>query len=624
MDISATNQNRLWGMSFAALGVVFGDIGTSPLYAFRQAIHGLPVNTEVIYGVLSLIFWALVLIICIKYLIIVFRADNDGEGGILALTSLVKQKVKKSGTLLLIITIFGIGLILGDGMLTPSISVLSAIEGINEAFPAFKEIIIPLTIIILISLFILQRYGTGKIGVIFAPIILIWFITIGIIGLVQILKNPHVLAAINPYYAFYFFISQKHLAILTLGGVFLVMTGGEALFADLGHFGKNPIRIAWFSIVFPGLFLSYFGQGAYVLARPESVNSPFYSMAPNWFLPIMLFLAAAATIIASQAIISAAFSILKQASLLNLVPRLDIKHTSKSEKGQVYLPIINIMLVVGTVALVLGFHSSSNLASAFGIAVNLDMIITTILVAVIAYLSWKWNIFKISIFILFLIIDILFLAGNLPKFFSGGWIPITIACITIIILYTWHRGFEQLREFSHRDSLLDRFIIDEINQHKITRQSGTLLYITDPYDERGDSLLYHLRINRILAETMIFLNVMVGNKPYVPLENKFEIITKAENLYILNVHYGFAESINVPNAIEAMVNTRKVPFKINLKRLIYFVEIITIEVTDKRINNLWIWQKHLFTFMLRNAVHKIKFYQLPYNKTTSIGTYYQI
>jgi len=621
---SSPDRNRLAALSFSALGIVFGDIGTSPLYAFRAAMTHLSLTTAHIYGVLSLIFWSLLIIVCFKYLLVVFRADNDGEGGVLALAGIIRQKIKHPGLWLLLLTILGVGLIIGDGILTPAISILSAVEGLEPLSMHLQPYIIPSTIIILLFLFWMQRIGTGKIGILFAPVILIWFITIGLLGFLQILENPDVLIAINPYYVIQFFIENKGVALLTLGGVFLVITGGEALYADLGHFGKQPIRLAWFCIALPGLLLSYFGQGAHLLLHSEAIDFPFYSMAPRWFLPILIILATAATIVASQAIISAAFSILKQATLLNLVPRLKIVYTSTIEKGQVYLPFVNFILLIGTCALVLTFKSSNNLASAFGIAVNLDMLITTVLVAIIAYVYWQWNIVKLLIFPALLIIEFTFLAGNVPKFMEGGWVPILIAFITIIVMYTWHRGFKKLRKLNHRDSLFNQYIIDELNQHKISCQSGTALFITDPYDDEGRSLLYHLRINRMMYKTMIFLSVKVENRPYISLENKFEVIQKAEGLYLLNVHYGFAEYINLPQAIETMVKTIKLPFAFDLRKLVYFLQIISAEVTPGRTEKIWRWQKLLFAIMLRNAVPDIQFYQLPFSKTIAIGSYYHL
>ena len=624
MEDDSIDWRRLLGLSFGALGVVYGDIGTSPLYSLRQALLHIPATASHVYGVLSLIFWYLVLIICCKYLLIILRADNDGEGGILALSSLLKQKIKGEGRLLVFITIVGIGLIIGDGMITPAISVLSAMEGLEAISLEFTKFIIPGTLIILLFLFWLQRVGTGKLGNLFAPIILAWFIVIGVLGLLQIINHPSILAAMNPYYAYHFFIEEKTMALMALGGVFLAVTGGEALYADIGHFNKNSIRLAWFLVALPGLLLNYFGQGAYLLIHPSAITNPFYSLSPSWFLPILIVLATFATIIASQAIISAVFSIIKQAILLNLIPRFKIIQTSVVEKGQIYVPLINLFLTVGTCGLVIMFGSSENLGNAYGIAVNLYMIITTLLVAQVAYSVWRWNFLQLSVFILFMIIDLANLLGNSFKFLTGGWIPLIITAAGIVVMYTWRKGFKQLRRLNYQDALKDSNIIADLNAKTIPRLPGTTLFITDPYDEMGGSLLHHLKINRILTKTVIFVSVLIENKPFTPLSGKFEILQKAEGFYLLNVRYGFAEDVHLPNILEVMTKTMDLPFQIDVKSMAFFVEIIAIEITKNKVDSLWNWQKYLFSFMLRNAVPDIQFYSLPYNKTVAIGTYFRL
>lgn len=624
MEDTSIDWRRLFGLSFGALGVVYGDIGTSPLYSLRQALLHLPATSANIYGVLSLVFWYLVIIICCKYLLIILRADNDGEGGILALSSLLKQTIKSEGRLLVFITIVGIGLIIGDGMITPAISVLSAVEGMKAVSLEFSKFIIPATIVILLLMFWIQRIGTGRIGTLFAPIILLWFVVIGVLGLLQIVQHPGILAAINPYYAVHFFVEEKTLALVALGGVFLSVTGGEALYADIGHFNKNSIRLAWFSVALPGLLLNYFGQGANLLAHPSAITNPFYSLSPQWFLPILIILATLATIIASQAIISAVFSIIKQATLLNLIPRFKIIQTSVIEKGQIYVPLINIFLAAGTCGLVLVFKSSENLGNAYGIAVNLYMIITTFLVAQVAYSVWRWNFLQLSVFVVFVIIDLANLLGNSFKFMTGGWVPLVITAAGIIIMYTWRKGFRQLRRLNYQEALADSTIIADLNAKTIPRLPGTTLFITDPYDEMGGSLLHHLKINRILTKTVVFVSVIIENKPFTPLSEKFEILQKAEGFYLLNIHYGFAEDVHLPNILEVMTKTMTLPFQIDVKNMAFFVEIIAIEITKNRIDSLQTWQKYLFSFMLRNAVPDIQFYSLPYNKTVAIGTYFRL
>lgn len=625
MDENSTDWRRLFGLSFAALGVVYGDLGTSPLYALRQTLLHVSVNPLNLYGILSLIFWYLIIIICFKYLVIILRADNEGEGGIVALTSLLSQKEKTQKGILILVTMIGIGLIMGDGMLTPAISVLSAVEGLESISPELQYLVLPVTLIVLVLLFWLQKVGTGKIGNLFGPVILIWFITIGVLGLKQILLNPHILAAVNPYYAIQFFIHEKEVALVTLGAVFLVVTGGEALYADIGHFNKESIRLSWFCVALPGLLLNYFGQGAYILSHPLAVDNPFYSLAPSWFLPILIILATFATIIASQAIISAVFSIIKQAILLNLIPRFRIIQTSAIEKGQIYLPVVNLLLMAGTCGLVIMFHSSAHLGNAYGIAVNLDMTITTLLVAQIAHRIWRWNGWMLSIFPVLFLFDLVNLMGNSFKLLKGGWIPLVITLIGFIIMYTWRKGFKQLRRINYQQSISDRStIIDELNAKSIPRLPGTTLFITDPYDEMGGSLLHHLKINRILTKTVIFVSVLIENKPYIPLAEKFEIVQKAEGFFLLSIHYGFAEDIHLPHILELMLKTKTLPFHLDVKNMAYFVEIISIEITKTKVDNLLGWQKYLFAFMLRNAVPDIQFYSLPYNRTVAIGTYFRL
>lgn len=615
-------KTSLYGLSFTALGIVFGDIGTSPLYAFTQVMSHLQVNQTNIFGILSLIFWTLTLIISFKYLMIIFKADNDGEGGIMALSGILRQT--KPTAWLLLVTFIGVGLIIGDGMLTPAISILSAVEGLKPLSPDLEQYVVPITLFILVILFAGQRLGTEKIGLLFAPIMLLWFVTISVLGGIQIAHNPKVLMALSPHYAIAFFILEKQYAFMTLGGVFLVITGGEALFADLGHFGKHPIRLIWFVLVLPALLICYFGQGALLLAHPQLVNNTFYGLVSKPLLPLLIALATLATVVASQATLSAAFSILKQTCLLNFLPRLKIIYTSKVEKGQVFVPMINLILGIGTCALVLAFQSSHNLAAAYGIAINLDMLITTVLVAMIAYLCWSWNMVKLVVFPILLIIELAFLAGNLPKFLHGGWIPVAIGIVTILIMYAWHKGFGELRELHHRDSLMDEFILDELNQDKITRQPGTRIYIVDPYDVEGKSLLNHLRINRIFSENMIFLCIKIANIPKIRGKERYQFTKKASGLYLLTLHYGFTEETNVPETLEQILHSIKLPFTLNGNKLFYFAEFVYVDAVIEKINPFKNLQKKLFALMVRNAVPDMQFYHLPYTQTIIVGSYYSI
>lgn len=627
---ATTSRRRLFYMSLGALGVVYGDIGTSPLYALRESLMGLPLTPENIYGVLSLIFWSLIIVVSCKYLILILRADNDGEGGILALSALLRQHMPKAATtLLIVITIVGASLTIGDGMLTPAISVLSAVEGLSLLSPGLTQWVIPLTLAILVLLFWVQKRGTGHIGTLFGPVILVWFFVIGFLGFIHIFEAPRILTAINPVHAYALFALHKMETFKILGSVFLVMTGGEALYADIGHFGKTPIRYAWFTIVLPALILNYFGQGAHLLvSHPSTATAafnPFYQLAPSWFLPPFIVLATFATIIASQAMITAVFSIVKQAVLLNLLPRVRIVQTSAEEKGQVYVPLLNLILAIGTCVLVLIFHSSSSLAHAYGIAVNLIMLITTVLTMYLALRVWRWHWSAVLlVFPILLLLDLSYLAGNLHKFAEGAWVPLLIASVSLGIMYTWNQGFERLKKLNFKDRILARNIMEDLNNKRIRRLPGTALFITHPYDQGGGSLLHHLKINHILARNVIFLSVLIENKPYVPLVNKFQIEQKAEGFYQLNIYFGFAENIDLPEQLNLLDYQQILPFKLEPLEMSFFIQMISVDIHDDGSHDMFNWQKILFAMMLRNALTDIQFYKLPYNRTVAIGTYCQL
>ncbi|MCW5583767.1 MAG: KUP/HAK/KT family potassium transporter, partial [Gammaproteobacteria bacterium] len=514
--MEADSKNTM-SLTVAALGVVYGDIGTSPLYAIRESLQGLPASPENVLGVLSLIFWSLILVISIKYLCYILRADNDGEGGVLALLALLKRENGHSYKILFLIGLLGAGLLLGDGMLTPAISVVSAIEGLQVISPTFAQFILPLTCLILLALFFFQHHGTAKIGKYFGPIILLWFITLAILGGLKILDNPTVMIALNPYYAIEFFIHNGWVGYAELGGVFLVVTGGEALYADLGHFGKTPIRLGWFFVTLPGLLLNYFGQGAYLLQHPETIVNPFYSIAPSWFSHPLLIIATMATIIASQAVISATFSLTKQAVLLDLYPRLPIIQTSAKKKGQVYVPQMNAILALGTLILVIMFKNSSSLAHAYGIAVNLVMLGVTIMVTYVARIHWHWSILKVfSIFSLFLCIDIAFLGANAQKIITGGWVPLLFATICVIIMLTWRNGMDYLRKSYYMEKIDLKDIIEELNHPNLQYlPNSTTIFITDPYDKSGGALLHYLKLNRIKPEHILIVSITIENHPYI-------------------------------------------------------------------------------------------------------------
>ncbi len=620
------NKTLSYKLTLAALGIVFGDIGTSPLYALKVTLDNLSINQSNVLGVLSLIFWSLLIIISFKYLAIIFRADNDGEGGILALLALMKHKATKYTPIFYILAIFGAGLLLGDGMLTPAISVISAVEGLSAVSPLFTPYILPISIIIFLLLFFIQHRGTAQIGYLFGPIILVWFCTIALLGLIQIINNPVVLNAVNPFYAVYFLYNEGFSGYLLLGGIFLVMTGGEALFADIGHFGKTPIRINWFIIVLPCLLLNYFGQGADLLIHPSNIDNPFYMMAPSSLYVPLIILATLATIIASQAIISATFSLTKQAVLLGLCPRITIVQKSKDYSGQIYVPQINVLLAIGTILLALTFHSSENLAHAYGIAVNGVMLLVDCMVAYAALAIWNWSKLKVLLlFGLFLIIDFSFLGANVHKFITGGWVPVTFALGIATLMFTWRRGMSYLRTHFYMNKSDILKILRQLEYKSLNQLPGvTAIFITDVYDKSGGSFLHFLKLSRSVPEHVLILDYIVETIPHVPVEQRYEISTLAAKICKLTLHYGFMETINIPKALNQVNDRKLLPFSIDTNSAAYMVEIPNIMASKTKKSLTFYWQEKIFAFLMRNysANLNIEFYKLPYNRTIAIGTYF--
>ena len=612
-------------LSLAALGIVYGDIGTSPLYAFRESLGNLTIDVFNVLGILSLIFWVLMLVVTVKYFCIVLRADNNGEGGILALLALVRGNTGGNLRLFLFLAVFGAGLMLGDGMLTPAISVLSAVEGLQVATPSLAHWVAPIAITILFALFWFQSQGTSRIGFAFGPVILIWFIVIACLGVAPILHNLVVLKAINPWYAFHFLITHGWRGYTLLGGVFLVVTGGEALYADIGHLGKNPIRISWFSVVFPALLINYFGQAANLLEHPEALVNPFYLIAPQWFYFPLVAIATLATIIASQAVISATFSLTKQAVLLGLYPRISIKQTSETSKGQIYVPQMNVILAIGTFLLIWIFQTSSNLAHAYGIAVNLVMTLTTIMVAYTALKLWKWP--PLLVFLLFgllLCIDFAFLGANAEKVSTGGWVPILLASVCAMVMLTWQSGISYLRDHYYPKkndlSLMLKSLDTEVS-HKLT--GTTSIFITDIYDKSGGSFLHFLKLSQSLPEFNLIVNYEVANVPRIEAEKRFSITCLARNIYRLTLHYGFMDYISIPQSLYLANERKLLPFSIHLETATYFTEITNIIASSKK-HSLWFqWQEKLFSFLMRNYSMNldVEFYQLPHDRTIALGSY---
>lgn len=601
---------------------MYGDIGTSPLYALRECFHGphsiIPSEGNVL-GVLSLIFWSLIIIISIKYVIIVMRADNDGEGGILALMSLVSSTEKKSGFKYIFITtlgLFGAALLYGDGIITPAISVLSAVEGLKIATPFFDPYIIPLTVIILVSLFAVQYKGTAGVGKIFGPITFIWFIVIAVLGISSIVKNPDVLRAINPYFALNFFVDNGFHGFVILGSVFLVVTGGEALYADLGHFGKSPIKLAWFSLVLPCLLLNYFGQGALILKNVAAVENPFYYLAPEWALYPLVILATIATVIASQALISGAFSITFQALQLGFLPRMRILHTSEDERGQIYIPQINWILLVCTIALVLGFKSSSNLAAAYGIAVTSTMVITTILLSVAMVKLWKWS--KLVVFFVisfFLIIDLSFWGANLLKVLQGGWVPLTMGAVIYFLMTTWHNGRKNLLNKIHEQTLSIENFVTEFLSIRMIAIPGTAIYMSSSSTGTPPPLIKNITHNRLLHKQVVILTIKFHKVPHIRLEERIQIEQPTEGFYRVIANYGFMDITNIQQIIELL---DKQGIKIKMEKTTFFLGRETL--IPKKKNLFEMIRDKIFILMSNNSQRATDFFNIPPTRVYEVGT----
>jgi KUP system potassium uptake protein len=605
-------------LCLASLGIVYGDIGTSPLYAMRECFYGqhsVPPTHANVLGVLSLILWSLVLIISVKYLTLILRADNRGEGGILALATLVSDVLRR-GKFLFLLGLFGAALLYADGMITPAISVMGAIEGLHVATPFFDPYVVPIAVVILIGLFLFQSRGTTGVGTVFGPITMLWFVAISLLGLQQIIRAPQVLAAINPIHGFEFFMINGSRGFMVLGAVFLVVTGGEALYADIGHFGTAPIRLTWFAVVLPALTLNYFGQGALLLVQPEAAVNPFYRMAPSWALYPMVVLATAAAVIASQAIISGAFSLTMQAIQLGYSPRLKVIYTSARIIGQIYVPVVNWGLMLSCIALVLGFRTSSNLAAAYGVAITTTMLITTILFYVVARRRWHWPASAaLPLAAFFITIDVAFFGANMLKVAHGGWFPLLVSAAIIFLMLTWRKGRRVLRSrLSEICIPLDAFL-PELKSQSIRRVPGTAIYMSGNRFGTPLALLHNLKHNKVLHEQVVLLTVRTEEVPYltnpkdrVALENLDEGFWRAQ------VHFGFMEKPDVPAALESVKQTGP---RFDPMRTTYFIGRETILATRKI--GFSSWRGSLFAWMTRNAGDVTSYFCLPPNGVVELG-----
>ncbi len=618
---------RLTALMVGAIGIVYGDIGTSPLYAIKQAFNGthpMPVDAPHVLGILSLMFWTLIVIVALKYATLVLRADNRGEGGSLALLALVSQAVQgnKHKWLAPIIVVLGIlsgALFYGDSMITPAISVLSAVEGLDVALPGLGDFVIPITIIVLVSLFLFQRRGTGIVGGLFGPITLVWFFTIAGFGILNIAKAPEIFAALNPVYGVMFFIQYKGVAFLALSAVFLVVTGSEALYADMGHFGRRAIRLSWFWIVLPALLLNYFGQGALLLSNPAAASNPFYLMLPEWAALPMVILATMATVIASQAVISGTFSLSRQAMQMGFLPRMATVHTSETERGQIYVPFVNWMLLVSVIALVFGFGSSTNLAAAYGVAVSGDMVITTIHMTIIMLLLWRWNVWLAgAIAVPLIIVDLAFFASNASKIPHGGWFPLAVGLAGLVLLTTWKRGRQLLFARMAEEAMPVEVFLESLNAN-VTRVPGTAVFLSGTTAGVPHALLHNLKHNRVIHERVVFLTVVTHEVPHVAEADRLEVQHLGRRFYRFIVHYGYLDATDLPLALKGATRFH---FEFNDMETSFFLGRETL--IPSRRPGIALWREGLFAWMSRSATSAMVFFKLPPNRVVEMGTQVEI
>ena len=616
---------RLAFLTLTALGVVYGDIGTSPLYALKECFkeeYGLLPTANNVYGVLSLIVWALILIVAIKYIVFILRADNNGEGGILALLALIFQEEREDGmskpklALYITLGLFGAALLYGDGIITPAISVLGAMEGLKVGAPSFERFVVPATLVILFVLFLFQKHGTAKVGVVFGPVMMAWFVTLAVLGVAEIRHAPRIFEAVNPIYAVRFFASNGMHAFILLGAVVLAVTGAEALYADMGHFGRKPIRTAWFWLVLPALLLNYFGQGALILRDPTASANPFYNLAPDWFFVPLLVLATLAAVVASQALISGAFSITQQCVQLGYSPRVTIIHTSKTEAGQIYIPEVNWLLMVGCLAVVVYFGSVSKLGAAYGIAVTGTMAITTILFHEIARSRWNWSPLKAGALAgAFLLIDLAFLGANVIKIEHGGWVPLALGLVIYTLMTTWKRGRVLLRNILVTRSLPIADFVQSLEHGGPVRVKGTAIFMTSEWEGTPVVLLHHLKHNKVLHEKVILLSVVSRQVPEVPSAERITVEPLSHGLYRVKAAYGFMETPNVED-----IRARLGEAGIKTKRMdtTYYLGREQIIATDSR--GMSRWRKQIFAIMARNSRSATQYFGIPPNRVVELGT----
>ncbi|MCU0124412.1 potassium transporter Kup [Pseudomonas vlassakiae] len=617
---------RSLGLLVAAVGVVYGDIGTSPLYTLKEVFtggYGVPVNHDGVLGILSLILWSLLWVVSFKYVMFILRADNQGEGGTMALTALALRATAaypRLRSLMLICGLIGASLFYGDSMITPAVSVLSAVEGMGLAFEGIDHWVVPISLVVLVALFVAQKHGTEKIGKLFGPIMVTWFLALAVLGVHGISQSPEVLKAFNPVWAVNFFIVHPGMGVAILGAVVLALTGAEALYADMGHFGRKPIARAWFALVLPALVLNYFGQGALLLQNPDAARNPFYLLAPGWALLPMVGLATMATVIASQAVISGAFSLTRQAIQLGYIPRMQIQHTSSDEQGQIYIGAVNWTLMVGVVLLVIGFESSGALAAAYGVAVTGTMLMTTILVAAVMLLLWKWPpMLAVPLVVCFLLVDGLYFAANVPKIVQGGAFPVLAGLVLYLLMSTWKRGKQILVERIDEGGLPLPVFISSIRVQPPHRVEGTAVFLTARADAVPHALLHNMLHNQVLHSQVVLLTVVSEDRPRVPEHERFEVEAYGDGFFRVLLHFGFMDEPDVPAALR-LCHLDELDF--SPMRTTYFLSRET--VIASRLEGMSRWRGNLFAFLLKNANGNLRFFNLPLNRVIELGTQVEI
>ena len=627
--VSATNGAQaeasphasFWALTLGSIGVVYGDIGTSPLYALRESVRAAVgpnavVTEAAILGILSLIIWALILIVTVKYVIILLRADNNGEGGTLALMALANRTLGGKSALIVVLGMISAALFYGDAMITPALSVLSAVEGLEVVAPALARYVVPLSVVILFALFMVQSHGTARVASFFGPITLVWFMALAAAGLYHVALNPSVLAAFNPLHGVSFLLSHGYIGLLTLGAVFLVVTGAEALYADLGHFGRGPIRAAWLTVCLPALTLNYLGQGALLLADPTAIENPFFLLYPEWALVPMVGLATAATVIASQAVITGAYSMTRQAIQLGLLPRLEIRHTSQAQFGQIYIPRVNLLLLLGVLMLVVQFRSSGALASAYGIAVTGTMVVTAILALIVVWKYWKWPLWAAAaLMVPFLLIDLTFLGANLLKVLQGGWVPLLIGAMIMVVMITWRKGSRILAGKTRRLETPIDSLIEALEAKQPTKVAGTAVFLTADPESAPTALLHSLKHYKVLHEHNVVLTMITESTPRVATEDRVSIEPLGRLFTRLIVRFGFMETPNIPKALAI---ARKFGLSFDIMSTSFFLSRRAVR-PDPR-SGMPRWQDRLFIILARNADDASSYFQLPTDRVVEIGT----